>query len=252
MSSFKATSTSLQITGAIVLATILTAAPASSDWLVFRDGSRVETDGTWEQRGKMVVFTDASGRLMSVRLSDVDLDKSAQVTHEAEIAASQPPPAPPPPQPSVFSLTDADVSHIDDETFLAAEGAAGEEGESSEEPAVADVAVTDWNVDDSPDGEGQIVRGTVVNRGTAAVLSLTAQVTVFDSAGVEIGASGATLGSTSLVPSESTNLVASFPDLFDISAVRFNVRHQSFDIPAGPGGLEEGLGEVGDDEAEGR
>ncbi len=242
MSSFRATSSSPRITVAILVTALFAAAPAVSDWLVFHDGSRVETDGTWEERGKMVVFTDASGRLMSVRLSEVDLEESTRVTRAAETAASQPPPPPPAPRPSVFSLTDADVTHIDDDEFFTEEV---DDGETPEESSEADVSVTDWDVQDSPDGEGQIIRGTVENRGTAAVLSLTAQVTVYDANGEEIGTSGATLGSTSLVPSESTNLVASFPDLFDISAARFTVRHQSFEIPAGD--LEsDDLGDSGD------
>ncbi|HET9767963.1 MAG TPA: hypothetical protein VFS60_13995, partial [Thermoanaerobaculia bacterium] len=52
---------------AAALAAAAAAAPAAADWLVMRDGSRVETKGAWEVRGTLVVLTLPNGTLSSVR-----------------------------------------------------------------------------------------------------------------------------------------------------------------------------------------
>lgn len=71
----------------------LAAAAANADWLVTRAGERVETEGPWEVRGRMVVFTNVDGVLASIRLSEIDLDASRAATDDA--AASSPAPAQP-------------------------------------------------------------------------------------------------------------------------------------------------------------
>ena len=108
--------------------------PATADWLVLKDGSRVETDGGWSQRGKLLVFTGTDGSLLSLRLDEVDLEASERATQEAVEAASRPPDPPAPRKPSVFRLTDADVSHVDDEAESGSADAAGEGGAGTGEP----------------------------------------------------------------------------------------------------------------------
>ena len=65
------------------------AASSSADVLVMQDGSRVETKGTWEVKGRQVLFTLPNGTLSAVRLSEVDLDASRAATD----LANQPPAA---------------------------------------------------------------------------------------------------------------------------------------------------------------
>lgn len=60
--------------------------PAAADWLVVREGGRIETRGGWKVQGKMVVFTRADGTLSSLRLSEVDLPASEQATEAAKTA----------------------------------------------------------------------------------------------------------------------------------------------------------------------
>lgn len=61
------------------------AAPAAADWLVLKNGARVETLGPWTEKGKQIVYTTvAEKRLVSIRVSDVDLEASR------EASASQP------------------------------------------------------------------------------------------------------------------------------------------------------------------
>lgn len=60
---------------------------APADVLVMQDGSRVETKGAWEVKGRQVLFTLPNGTLSAVRLSEVDLDASQAATE----AANRPP-----------------------------------------------------------------------------------------------------------------------------------------------------------------
>ncbi len=86
------------------------AAAVHADWLVTRAGERIETRGGWEVKGRMVVFTQPSGTLSSIRLSEVDLDASAAATAEAAASAARPAaPAPPPPRKPTRVITTDDV-----------------------------------------------------------------------------------------------------------------------------------------------
>ena len=68
---------------ALALAAILAAGPAlpaKADWLVTREGARVETQGAWKVKGKLVVFHTSTGKLSSLRVAEVDLDASRRAT----------------------------------------------------------------------------------------------------------------------------------------------------------------------------
>jgi glutaredoxin len=100
------------------------AGPAAADWLVLRDGGKVETRGPWRERGKLVVFTDAEGVLRSLRAADVDLEASGEAT--ARAAAPAPKAPPPARREPVLVLTDDQVAHVPPEE-MAAEAPAVEE-----------------------------------------------------------------------------------------------------------------------------
>ena len=66
---------------ALLLALLLAAAPAGADWLILKNGTRVETLGPWNEKGKQVVYTTvAEKRLVSIRSSDVDLEASRRAS----------------------------------------------------------------------------------------------------------------------------------------------------------------------------
>ena len=98
---------------ALLGALVVAGGPVDADWLVLADGTRIETAGPWEARGRLVVFTTATGTLSSLRLDEVDLEAS----HEATRAALEAPPpstpsavaAPAPAAKPVLVLTDEDV-----------------------------------------------------------------------------------------------------------------------------------------------
>ena len=97
----------------------LAATGVNADWLVTRAGERVETEGRWQVKGRMVVFTRPGGTLASLRLSEVDLEASRQATAEAAEATPPMPSTAQAPRRSTRVITNADVG----EGVLGAEGA---------------------------------------------------------------------------------------------------------------------------------
>jgi len=76
----------LLLAAALAAALAAPIVPAAADWLVTREGARVETRGVWQVKGKLVVFHTPAGDLSSLRLSEVDLEASRQATQELELA----------------------------------------------------------------------------------------------------------------------------------------------------------------------
>ena len=65
-------------------------AGAGADLLVLKDGTRIESRGAWQEKGRQVVFTDADGKLCALRLADVDLEASRAATANATVPATPP------------------------------------------------------------------------------------------------------------------------------------------------------------------
>ena len=57
------------------LAVLSTAGPLQADWLVTRDGARIETKGAWKVDGRRVLFTVPNGTLSMIRT-----DESLRIT----------------------------------------------------------------------------------------------------------------------------------------------------------------------------
>src|SRR6266498_3936719 len=72
----------------------LAGSTAHADWLVLKDGSRVETKGGWQIDKGVVIFHLSNGTLASLRSAEVDLEASAAAT--ARAAAPTPPAKPTP------------------------------------------------------------------------------------------------------------------------------------------------------------
>lgn len=86
----------------------LAATPSShGDWLVTREGARIETRGAWEVRGRTIVFTTPAGTLSSIRRDEIDLEASRAATTAA--TAPEPTAVEEAPRPPAMTLTDRDV-----------------------------------------------------------------------------------------------------------------------------------------------
>jgi glutaredoxin len=83
----------------------------SADRIVLRDGTSIETRGAVKLDGRQAVYTDLSGRLVAMRVEEIDLARTKALVGAVATSSARtlPPPAPP-----VLRLTDADVGHVAD------------------------------------------------------------------------------------------------------------------------------------------
>lgn len=204
----------------------IAAAPAQADWLVTRDGGRVETRGPWKVKGKLVVFTQADGALASLRLTEVDLEASRKFTESSKIEVETPP-APEPPKKKLAVLTDADFKKATPQGSTAA--APPEAVQAA--PAGA-VSVTSWKRADQ--GEGLNIEGTLHNNTEDMVVNAAVEVQLYNEAGDRIGTAPALLTTTSLTPKGTVDFRASFPGVFAFSDVRFEARGVPLDMAPAP------------------
>lgn len=113
----------LLVSGAVLLSGGL-AASAGADVLVLRDGSRIETDGSWQAKGRQLIFKTASGTLSTLRASEVDLAASEQATAEAAAPKAQVAAKPAVEKRPVLVITDKDVPKASPEATAEVGGAA--------------------------------------------------------------------------------------------------------------------------------
>lgn len=218
-------------TAAVLAAALLAlaaAAPAAADWLVTREGKRVETKGPWKVKGKLVVFTLSDGKLSSLRAAEVDLDASRRATEEAvaAAAAAQAVPAAEPAKPreAKVVLTDesfrraAPVSPASPADPAAAPGEEAKEGEA--EPGKLSIA--SW--ERSSGTRHVVIRGTVHNEAPTDATAVQVTVLLYDETGKLLVTGDAVLSSTILPAGQSGGFEAGFPDVFSFAAAKFEAR----------------------------
>ena len=209
-----------------LLALLIAAAPSRADWLVTRDGGRVETKGPWKQKGKLVVFTKTDGALSSLRLTEVDLEASRKLTESSKVQAEKPP-APEPPKKKLAVLTDADFKKATPRGSTVA--AAPETGQ--EVPAGL-VSISSWKRADQ--GDGLAIEGTLHNNTDDMVVNAAVEVQLYNEAGDRVGTAPALLNTTSITPKGTVEFRASFPGVFSFSDVKFEAKGLPLDITPAP------------------
>lgn len=65
---------------AVLVASMAASMPAAADWLVTRDGQRIETQGRWQMKGKAVIFTQADGRIDQLPRDYIDFEASERAS----------------------------------------------------------------------------------------------------------------------------------------------------------------------------
>lgn len=198
------------------------AAPAAADWLITRQGGKVETKGPWQVKGKLLVFTLPDGKLSSLRLSEVDLDASRRATAEAAAALAAPaaPAAPPKPREAKVVLTDASFRQAAPPAPAApGEAKEGEAGETEPRKLVID----SWQRAQGPSGN-VVITGTVRNEAPDDATGSVVTVLLYDETGKLLVSGDAVLSSTILPAGESGSFRAEFPDVFTFAAVKFEAR----------------------------
>ncbi len=246
-----------------LLLLLLCAGPASGDWLVMRDGSRVETDGVWQVKGRQVVFTRPEGTLAALRLADVDLEASAEASAESQAPAAEAAATESRPRRPILVLTNDDLpsgSAGAAEGEEAAEGDAGDEeagGGDGSEPAAAAagaVVIVSWREQESTAVDGLEIVGSVRNTGRHLAAGIRVDVRIPGEDGV-LADTRAFLQRTSLVPGQASTFRALLPGIYALEETpTFEVTTETFSFqgPSRPGeeGQDDEEGEP-DDEEEG-
>ena len=196
----------------------LVAGPLAADWLVLTDGTRLETKGDWEERGRLVVFTTTDGTLSSLRLDGVDLEASRRATEAANRPPAPPEPPAEEPQQAAFVLTDADVTHnlapnTEDDDTADASTTTGQQAER--------LVVTDWQEAPLADESGTRVTGSLRNVSSDAATRIRLTVLVYDADGELLATDNATLSSQALMPGQQARFQVEFGGIYAISALTF-------------------------------
>lgn len=204
---------------------LLAAGPASADWLVTREGARVETKGAWTVKGKLVVFHTAAGKLSSLRVAEVDLDASRRVTEEAVAAqaqaAAEPETAPERKKP-VRVITDKDVRPAGQPAEEAEEGAAAEgEAEAPGPTSGPGLVIEGWSQERDPKEDHVVITGTLQNASGSTSADTKLRILIFDETGTLIASSQAALARSALPAGERTGFKADFPGYFSFATIKF-------------------------------
>jgi hypothetical protein len=213
------------LAGAVLL---VVAAPAGADWLVMRDGSRVESSGPWTAKGRLIVFTSTDGKLVSLRADDLDLAASRRATEEmaAAPAAEPAPGARPVAAEPVRRITNADIAPgaapppaVEGEGV---EAAVPEPPAGSAPAAASELIVIDSQEAEDPIDGHLIVTGSIANGSEHAAAAIRLLVRSFGPEGHVLGEREAELEQPALAPGATTGFRAEFPDVFSSFAVSFS------------------------------
>jgi hypothetical protein len=204
---------------AALLAGLLAAPPLLADWLVARDGSRIETKGRWRVEGNKILFELPNGTMGVMRKSEVDIDASAAASASSRTPAATPAPADAkgkaPKKAPVLTLTDKDIRKAvpRPENQTAEEAAAEAKGLPPPTPAGA-VIVDSWR---QWTEEGVVeIAGVVKNVGADIAVNIALEVEVIDETGKSHTAAGF-LDKTSLVRGKDAAFRAIFPEVTQIT-----------------------------------
>lgn len=208
----------------------LAALPATADWLVTQSGDQVETEGPWEVKGKLVVFTLPGGTLSSMRLSDVDLDASQQLTTEKNQPTAPAAAATTPRREATIVITDSDVAHVGAAAVPNSAEGRQEAGAQARAELAGDAAsgegltVAEWNQEFDDGIDGVVVTGSVENRSPNLHGEITLQVMLYNTDGSLAGRAAATLDNVLLRAGQSTSFRAAFAGIvgFDRPEFRLN------------------------------
>ncbi|HEX9942766.1 MAG TPA: FxLYD domain-containing protein [Thermoanaerobaculia bacterium] len=213
----------------------LIAGPAAADWLVTREGQRVETRGAWQVKGKLVVFRAARGELSSLRLAEVDLEASRRATDEAERArqaAEEARRRGPEKKAPVLVLTDDKVRHVEPAGPAALTPA-------REAPKLA----VSWERSADPQDGHVVITGALRNDASADATEITLSVQLLDASGNAAATGQAELTATALSPGQQSGFRVEFPGVSSFTDVKFDPKalaaasdNESEPQPASPGG----------------
>lgn len=235
-----------------VLVAVAGGGAAGADELVTRDGQVIKTKGTWEVRGKLLVFKMADGTLASLRLDEADLEATEKRAEAARMRAQQEAEAarqavPEPPRQAAFVLTDRDVARAPDPgetpepeggpadvvtTIAGADGqgdaaAGGDDAGAAVAGSGQGVQVVQWSQETEGE-DGTVVRGVIQNLGSSFATSLSVNALFYDESGGLVAAREVQFEQGPLGPGARRNFSVSLPITLIFDEIRFQVVGQGF------------------------
>jgi hypothetical protein len=209
--------------------------PATGDWLVTRDGDRIETQGPWRVESRLVVFKRPDGTYASMRLSEIDLEASERLTLEhaeaAKRAVSRE--GSRDRRESVARLTEKDLPPAgplgpprEEEQAADAESADAKKastGSTEEEEKPPSLGIPTWREVTTIDDPGVTFVGEINNPTEHVAMGVTVTVTLYDAEDEEIASTAAILTSEILPPGKNGAFRASFPGRFHYTRAHFDV-----------------------------
>lgn len=222
----------------VVMAAAFAAGAARADWLVTRDGARIETKGSWKVDGRRVLFTMPNGTLSALRTDEVDLDQSALVTTQAKEAPAMPVPAAKEKKEPVLRLTEKDIPPVGAAELDADEAAAkdakdgkdsgaAKEGEGAKAEASA-LDVISWEKTENSTGDGVEIFGTIKNSSPNNITTPTLLVAIYDADGGLLATNSGDVNAPQILPGKTANFRVAFPGVPDFAAVKFDAQGRGF------------------------
>jgi len=238
---------------AAAIALLLGPAPLHADWIVTRQGERFEIQGTWQLKGKLVVFTMPNGTLSSMRADRVDLDASKQATAQAKQQAAAPPAAAAKAEPkrkAVIVLTDKDFKKPLPEPAAGAPKTAGAADNAAAAPGAADKSAGAAGGKDNPPSKsvpnaaevvkwdrmpaseskagGAELQGTVRNTSQDILTEVGVAAALYDDNGTLIGRFPAVVDNQQLPPGESSKFHLVANGVFAFAAIHWEITSKGF------------------------
>ncbi len=223
----------------------LTAGAARADWLVTRDGARVETKGAWKVDGRRVLFTMPNGTLSTIRTDLVDLDRSALATTQAREALANPAPAVKEKKEPVLRLTEKDIPPM---------GSAGESEDAKKGEAKKDetpaLEVISWEKTENSTGDGLEIFGTIKNGSPNIITTPTLLVAIYDADGGLLATNNGDVNSPQIQAGKTANFRVAFPGVPDFASVKFDAQGRGFKPQVENAGVDETQPQESDDTSE--
>lgn len=205
-----------------LLLALIAGSPAGADWLVTRDGARIETRGPWEVERDLLLFTTASGTFASIPAAEIDLEASVEATRGiAESARESPPPAPPS-RPAAVKITESDLARWPTESRRPAPSGEVTEG-TDPSPAAERLIVTEWDEIDQQHGLG--ITGTIANVSPEITGAVRLTAHFLGREGERLASHPAALTATTLQPGQKAGFRVSAAGTWTFDAIEFEIDH---------------------------
>ena len=187
--------------GLLGLVSALICDAAAADWIVTRDGGRIETKGEWSVEGRRILFTLPNGTLSAMRVSEVDLDASRTATEESKQPKQIEEPVTVAKREPVLVLTNKDIPQAAVDSVASADDAP-----LSSRPVLR---IVGWNTEEF--GGGVRVVGRLENATDRPHSGIRLQIELRNEDGEVLATSAATVTRETLIVGGITTFEASFP-----------------------------------------